>query len=300
MLQHEVSSLRNALNQEGKQPAGYLRDAESTVALRSLAGASSLGSRLEDLRGRSVLISTSTQLAAGLALIELDGLARRLVLCTPDFPVDQLPYVIAAAEVDAVVSDQPTVEFGTRDLRVVVSHSPTLQPAVGAPAEPYPTEWILFTSGTTGVPKMVVHTLESLAGAIHAGGTMGGPVVWSTFYDIRRYGGLQIFLRAVLGGGSLVLSSSGESTADFLDRAGSYGVTHINGTPTHWRRTLMSPSARHIAPQYIRLSGEIADQGILDGLRAAYPDASIAHAFASTEAGVRMSLVKGRDGKTAV
>jgi len=31
--------------------------------------------------------------------------------------------------------------------------------------------------------------------------------VWATFYDIRRYGGLQIFLRAIVGGGSMVLSS---------------------------------------------------------------------------------------------
>jgi acyl-coenzyme A synthetase/AMP-(fatty) acid ligase len=296
MLQHEVSSLRNALNQEGKQATGYLWDAESSVALASLAGASSLGGCLEELRGRSVLISTSTQLAAALALIELDGVARRLVLCTPDFPVDQLPYVMAAAEVDAVVSDRSTVELGTRDVRIVVTTSPTLELAVDAPAGLYPTEWILFTSGTTGVPKMVVHTLESLTGAIHAGGTLGGPAVWSTFYDIRRYGGLQIFLRAVLGRGSLVLSSTGEPIGDFLDRAGSHGVTHLNGTPTHWRRTLMSPSARHIAPRYVRLSGEIADQGILDSLRAAYPDASIAHAFASTEAGVGFDVQDGKAG----
>jgi acyl-CoA synthetase (AMP-forming)/AMP-acid ligase II len=67
------------------------------------------------------------------------------------------------------------------------------------------TEWVLFTSGTTGRPKMVVHTLDSLAGHISAPGTGSGPV-WCTFYDIRRYGGLQVALRALLGGGSLVLS----------------------------------------------------------------------------------------------
>ena len=41
--------------------------------------------------------------------------------------------------------------------------------------------------------------------------------MWSTFYDIRRYGGLQIFLRAALTGTSLVLKGAQESTADFLD-----------------------------------------------------------------------------------
>ena len=121
-------------------------------------------------------------------------------------------------------------------------------------------------------------------------------VLWSTFYDIRRYGGLQIFLRALLGGGSLVLSSAQESTGDFLIRAGAQGVTHISGTPSHWRRALMSPSAHRIAPRYVRLSGEIADQAILDDLRALYPEAKIAHAFASTEAGVAFEVGDGLAG----
>src|SRR5207247_293364 len=122
------------------------------------------------------------------------------------------------------------------------------------------------------------------------------PALWTTFYDIRRYGGLQIFLRALLGGGSMVLSSARESPGDFLTRAGAHGVTHISGTPSHWRRALMSPSAHRIAPRYVRLSGEIADQAILDHLRACYPDARIAHAFASTEAGVAFDVGDGRAG----
>src|SRR5213078_1376334 len=158
------------------------------------------------------------------------------------------------------------------------------------------TEWILLTSGTTGPPKLVVHTLASLAGAIREGHTLAGSAVWSTFYDIRRYGGLQIFLRALLSGGSLVLSSAGEALGDFLGRAGAHGVTHISGTPSHWRRALMSPAAHRIAPRYVRLSGEIADQAILDHLRACYPAARIAHAFASTEAGVAFDVDDGRAG----
>src|SRR5208282_6784632 len=105
-------------------------------------------------------------------------------------------------------------------------------------------------------PKLVVHTLESLSGAIGSGASSTDGVVWSTFYDIRRYGGLQIFLRAALTGTSLVLSSAQESTADFLERAATHGVTHISGTPSHWRRALMSSAAHLITPEYVRLSGE--------------------------------------------
>jgi acyl-CoA synthetase (AMP-forming)/AMP-acid ligase II len=81
------------------------------------------------------------------------------------------------------------------------------------------TEWILLTSGTTGMPKLVVHSFESLGGALPRQPASAKPMVWSTFYDIRRYGGLQIYLRAVLSGSPLVLSSAGESTHDFLTRA---------------------------------------------------------------------------------
>ena len=70
----------------------------------------------------------------------------------------------------------------------------------------------MLTSGTSGVPKIVGHTLEGLTGAIVADGpARGAPPVWATFYDIRRYGGLQIFLRAIIGGGSMVLSQPGEA-----------------------------------------------------------------------------------------
>jgi acyl-CoA synthetase (AMP-forming)/AMP-acid ligase II len=58
----------------------------------------------------------------------------------------------------------------------------------------------------------------------------------------------------------------------------------------------MSRSARAIAPRYIRLSGEIADQGILTALRDFYPQASVGHAFASTEAGVGFEVKDGLEG----
>src|SRR5437588_131897 len=84
---------------------------------------------------------------------------------------------------------------------------------------------VLLTSGTTGRPKMVLHTLASLAGAIGASASHT-EVIWSTFYDIRRYGGLQIYLRAVLTRSSLVLTGPQELVANFLRRAGETGITH--------------------------------------------------------------------------
>src|SRR5580704_7123277 len=289
----EMSSLWQALNAAARLSRRWLSDTDSRVSLGALSRGSSLGRRLDELRGRSVLLSARDQLPAGLALIELDGIARRIVLCPPDVSSTYLPGVMATAGVDAVVGDRAATELGG-DLFVpcgqgILPGAPDREPSEH-------TEWVLMTSGTTDVPKLVCHTLATLTGAMPAGTALGHGAVWSTFYDMRRYGGLQIFLRAMLGGGSMVLSSALEPVGEFLARAGAHGVTHISGTPSHWRRALMSAAAGKIAPGYIRLSGEIADQAILDHLHASFPDADIAHAFASTEAGVAFDVRDGFSG----
>src|SRR5262249_53004008 len=166
--------------------------------------------------------------------------------------------VMQHAEVDAVVSDGRFLSGASLGAAQHALCTTVLLPRVRASRELLRTEWILLTSGTTGRPKMVLHTFASLAGAIS---TSESPTdeIWGTFYDIRRYGGLQIYLRAVLTRSSLILAGPQEPVANFLQRAGKTGVTHISGTPSHWRRALMSPEADRIAPRYIRLSGEIAD-----------------------------------------
>lgn len=94
----------------------------------------------------------------------------------------------------------------------------------------------------------------------------------------------------------MVLSEPGESLADCINRLAARGVTHISGTPSHWRKLLMSGHISQFSPRYVRLSGEIADQAVLDGLALAFPGASIGHAYASTEAGVGFAVNDGREG----
>jgi acyl-coenzyme A synthetase/AMP-(fatty) acid ligase len=296
MPQSSLTSLWSALSSEGNLSGHYLLSDQASLALSELTEGSALYGHGDELRGRSVLIATTSQLAASLALIELDGVARRVVLYPPDLPLGYLPFVIETAEVDAIVSDGKTVELGNPRLERFVPCNGEITPCSSDRTAQHQTEWILLTSGTTGLPKLVVHTLVSLAGAIERQSPAAAKIVWSTFYDIRRYGGLQIFLRALLTGTPLVLSSAQESTADFLDRASSHGVTHISGTPSHWRRALMSPAIHQLAPEYVRLSGEIADQGILNNLKLVYPNARIAHAFATTEAGVAFDVNDGMAG----
>ena len=229
-------------------------------------------------------------------MIELDGVARRIVICPPDMTQDHLRAIVATAEIDAVVSDSGTHDPEALGVPLHFRCSSAIEPqgdnhevSLGGGQ----TEWVLLTAGTTGVPKLVAHTVTSLSAPIKPG--TGSPV-WGTFYDIRRYGGMQIFFRAFIGGGSLILSSAGESVTDHLTRLAAHGVTHLSGTPSHWWRALMDPAAQLIAPRYVRLSGEIAGQAVLDNLREVYPQAGLAHAFASTEAGVGFEVDDGMEG----
>ena len=293
MSPREIFALRDYLGAELK--GRTLSDTQHSVSLTDVLSQTVLGGRLQELSGRSILLKLSDQLRSGLAMIELDGVACRMLLCPPDLNPAHLDVLIADAEIDAVVTDEPEswTEFGIT--RVVTAQLP-LTTATAAQTQ-RATEWLMLTSGTSGVPKIAAHTLEALTGAIVAEGPARGPApVWATFYDIRRYGGLQIFLRAILSGGSMVLSDPHEALADHVARLRAHGVTHISGTPSHWRKLLMSGSAAQFAPHYVRLSGEIADQAVLDGLKAAFPQSSIGHAYASTEAGVGFAVNDGLEG----
>ena len=293
MSPREIFTLRDYLGPELK--GRTISDGRRVVSLTDILAQTCLVGRFDELSNRSVLLAVSDQLISALAMMEIDGVARRMLLCPPDLNADHVQALIDDAEIDAIVTDQPPrwADFGV--YQVMAARAPERRGAKIKTERA--TEWLMLTSGTSGVPKIVGHTLEGLTGAIVADGpARGTPPVWATFYDIRRYGGLQIFLRAIIGGGSMVLTEPGEALADHVARLNARGVTHISGTPSHWRKLLMSGAASGFSPRYVRLSGEIADQAVLDGLRRAFPDASIGHAYASTEAGVGFAVNDGLEG----
>jgi acyl-CoA synthetase (AMP-forming)/AMP-acid ligase II len=276
-------------------PGRTISDALYSVSLTDILQQTCLVGGVGELAGRSVLLAMSGQLLSALAMIELDGVARRMLLCPPDVDPDHCRVLIHDADIDAIVTDQPLRWSDAGVYLIAKARLP--ERAIRKPKTKHATEWLMLTSGTSGAPKIVGHTLEGLTGAITADTpARAAGAVWTAFYDIRRYGGLQIFLRAVIGGGSMVLSEPGEPLADHVARLSARGVTHISGTPSHWRKLLMSGAASNLAPRYVRLSGEIADQAVLDGLARGFPSASIGHAYASTEAGVGFAVNDGREG----
>jgi non-ribosomal peptide synthetase component F len=178
----DVASLRDWLNEADRDRR--LHGLAVSVALADLAHGTSLGGRLPELVGRSVLVATGDQLTAALALIELDGVARRLILCPPDLAANHLPTVIADGEVDAIVTSGQMDASGELGVRLHVVCHPAIAPMARRPAHApthdgarRATEWVMFTSGTTGAPKMVVHTFAGLTGAIKRNAAHDVPVV---------------------------------------------------------------------------------------------------------------------------
>jgi acyl-CoA synthetase (AMP-forming)/AMP-acid ligase II len=294
MQQRPPKLLREFLWQHSE--SSFLSNPERTVSLRQFVSDSILGDALGRLQDRRILIATDDQLTTALALVELDGVAHRLILLPPNLPSEQVSYAVALAQADAVVCGPDGPPAGAEHIGMQIVCQSSASRAENLTKSGRSTEWIMLTSGTTGRPKAVVHTLATLTAALHSDTISSRGLVWGTFYDIRRYGGLQILLRALLGGGSLVLSSAAEPLAQHLQRLARAGVTHISGTPTHWRWALINFAARALSPCYVRLSGEIADQAILDALCSLYPQAQLVHAYASTEAGVAFEVTDSIEG----
>jgi acyl-coenzyme A synthetase/AMP-(fatty) acid ligase len=273
-----------------------IRLQDRAVSFADLLAATSLGGAFEALRCKRVVIASGDPLQIAAALLELDGWASRIVICPPDLESRHLAAVLRDSEAEALLHDSRIAPpFCAGDL-LAIGIAPSRRPAPQAERGAVRTEWALLTSGTTGDPKMALHTLATLLQAVPCAPASAERETWATFYDIRRYGGLQMFLRGCAGNGSLILRSHEETLDDFLIRAGADGATHIAGTPAHWRLVLMNPARERISPRYVRMSGEIADDSLIAAVAALYPGALVAHAYASTEAGVIFEIEDGRAG----
>src|ERR1700721_468667 len=105
MSPREILSLRDYLDPGLK--GRTISDARHSASLTDIADQTCLKGRLAELSGRSVLLAVTSQFLAGLVMLEIDGIARRMLLCPPGLNTEHLQALIADAEIDAVVTDQP-------------------------------------------------------------------------------------------------------------------------------------------------------------------------------------------------
>lgn len=224
------------------------------------------------------------------ALAALDGQVEAVLLLSHALSQEVAVALCRSAGCDVLLQD--TVVENPHGILSV-----DMQNILGAKrrADPLSTIWLMTTSGTTGVPKIIPHTLRSLSRSVYR---FPGPErpVWGLLYDPTRFAGLQVVLQAIIGGGQLVAVDTSAPLGEQIAGLASHGCTHLSATPTLWRRLLMVPNCQDLHLKQITMGGEIADQSTLNALRRAFPNARVSHIYASTEAGVGFSVTDGLAG----
>lgn len=223
------------------------------------------------------------------ALLALDGHVPALLLLSPDLPVETVQALMRDAKVEKILSDRQDIPHAEAPDTLFADGA-----AHGARTDAHiETQWLLTTSGTTGMPKLVQHGRGSIFRAVRQPPT-AEEARWAMLYDPSRFAGTQVLAQALLTGATLLTPRAGMKTAELVEWLCAEGCTHISATPSLWRRLLMAPATARLPLKQITLGGEIADDAILGALKARFADARLSHIYASTEAGTGFSV---RDGK---
>ena len=158
------------------------------------------------------------------------------------------------------------------------------------------TKWIIPTSGTTNIPKLVAHTFDSLTRTTKCDIEKGSFFRWGLVFDIYRFSGIQVYLQAMLSGSTLIISEADMTMPQILNNLSKNRCNALSATASFWRKVMMSKEANNLELKVITLGGEIVDETILQALQAKYSSAKILHIYASTEAGVGFSVQDGYAG----
>lgn len=246
---------------------------------------------LEAAAGKPVALCLRRVSALAKCIILLDGICPQITLMPRESNADIMQNLLINSSAQAVISDYLTSDNSPLPLLSFIESVGNL------PSYEYESEWLLPTSGTTGTPKLIPHTISSLARTVKLDNGKGSSLCWGTLYDIGRFAGLQVYLQALFGGSSLALLDTPDMPLPALiSSLHSAGVNALSATPTMWQKILMTSDSECLKLKQITLGGEIVRQRVLDALSARYPDARITHIYASTEFGVGFSVTDRREG----
>ncbi len=143
-------------------------------------------------------------------------------------------------------------------------------------------EIVMSTSGSTGIPKTVRHTLPTLARTVVVA-PRHAEDIWGLAYNPSHIAGVQVYLQALANGNSMVnLWQVDQQEA--IERCRRYCVTHLSGTPTFYR-LLLSANPELPELRSVSIGGEVSDRRLIEQLRSRFPQARLRNIYASTEAG---------------
>jgi len=238
---------------------------------------------LDFLLNKAVVINGISRLEFALLLILLDGVASKILFLPSD--IDSGLYKQFYNEVN--VQYEVAMSKGVLTYKHISSDVQNTGK---------PTQWIIPTSGTTDIPKLISHTFESLTKSTKFDINIGENFRWGLVFDIYRFSGIQVFLQSILSGSKLIITELDQDMSELLNTLIAANCNALSATPSFWRKVLMSKTSERLKLSRITLGGEIADQSILNALSTKFPNAKISHIYASTEVGVGFSVTDKKAG----
>ena len=148
----------------------------------------------------------------------------------------------------------------------------------------------MFTSGTTGLPKKVCHSYESLGRNVRSDSRYARHI-WAFAYRFSHMAGIQVFLQALMNANPMIYVF--ESTPqEVVSQIKKYHCTHISATPTFYRN--ITPYITEGLPDLtdLTMGGEKYDADICKKIEQLLPHARLHNIYAATETG---SILNAKD-----
>lgn len=225
--------------------------------------------------GSNIIIRSNHTLEILASIISLNGWAKSVHLV----PLDIINYV---PKKDAV-----EIEFQINNIM-------NLSSPLMINSNSYSTEWVVYTSGTTGIPKPNTHHLAGLTRTVKLN-SYTSELIWGMFYSPTRMAGIQVLMQAISTLSTLIVPLFEDSIQKKVSFLLKNNCNAISATPTIWRQILQVDST-NLNLKQITIGGEIPDQKLLDKLSEQFSEARITQIYATTELGTLFTVSDRKTG----
>jgi acyl-coenzyme A synthetase/AMP-(fatty) acid ligase len=250
-------------------------------------------------RGDVVMTLVGNRIEWVLSLLACWRMGAAALPCNTQLRGHDLAHRVGTAEPKLCVGEEalldnlpdgvPTMDMAELDA-VLDEDRPQETPAPVVPMEPEDPALIVFTSGTTGEPRGVVHGYRYLAGqriqAEHWLGSREGELVWCTTATGWSKSTRNVFVAPWLTGAAAVIHDGRFDPGERLDFAEALGVNVLCQAPTEYRMLARRTTLRPL-PALRRMvsAGEPLDPETIATFRAQMAGLEPADGYGQTETG---------------